>query len=579
MPGCDFFGTAETRYYCSKCFNCNLETILKEVDVPPTQLPQQTFMAPVTSGGVYGQPLRVPDPQPYEVPIAARNSPLTGDAGGQEPPKCPSCQQFFACEEFGGLCHGCFMKTAGPWSQFYKKAQTETQTQERERVSTGQQQQSGLVTATTHAQSRLSSAPPIWPSQKAEQSKRQVQVADTKVKQVESESLVTEQRVLEADRGPQLAEPVEKAIQKAQSLFKQATRTAEDAKARAEDSERKAEDCKRRAEAAERKAEDAKKKAEDSEKRAEAAERKAEDSNRRAEAAERRAEAVERHVVSVESALTRRIQELVRSLQNGQSDTQEKPFWVVQREEIQITKEEIGRGGWGAIVVALFRGQRVAAKSLHNQIISPHNLRLFTREMNMAARVRHPNLLQFIGATTEGEPIILTELMHTSLRNVLAYNPLSWAQIISIFSDVVRALNYLHLMQPSPIIHRDISSANVLLEPSSRTTWKAKVSDFGSTNFVSQMATTGPGNPLYAAPEAYNPYQQSPKMDIFSCGILLIETCTRQLPPVEEREEMIGQISWPAVVPLVWQCIQEDKDRRPTSQDILRQFDLLSGQR
>ena len=300
---------------------------------------------------------------------------------------------------------------------------------------------------------------------------------------------------------------------------------------------------------------------------------------KRAEAAERRAEAAEGRIVNVEGALTRRIQELERCVLNAQSDQQEKPFWAVQRQEIQITKEEIGRGGWGAIVVALFRGQRVAAKTLHNQIISPHNLRLFTREMNMAARVRHPNLLQFIGATTEGEPIILTELMHTSLRNVLGTNPLSWTQIMSIFSDVVRALNYLHLMQPSPIIHRDISSANVLLEPSSHTAWKAKVSDFGSTNFVSQVSTTGPGNPLYAAPEAYNPYKQSPKMDVFSCGILLIETCTRQLPPVDEREEMIGQIPWPVVVPLVRQCIQEDKDKRPTMKEILERLDLLSGQR
>ena len=93
------------------------------------------------------------------------------------------------------------------------------------------------------------------------------------------------------------------------------------------------------------------------------------------------------------------------------------------------------------------------------------------------------------------------------------------------------------------------------------------------------MATTGPGNPLYAAPEAYNPYQQTPKMDIFSFGILLIETCTRQLPPVDEREELIGQIRWPAVVPLVRRCIDEDKDRRPTAQDILRELDSLSGQR
>ena len=351
-------------------------------------------------------------------------------------------------------------------------------------------------------------------------------MAELKAEQAESKALATERRVLEADRRAQLAEhqaqTVGKAVQEALTQCEQALR--------------------------------------------------------RAEAAEKRAEAAEGRIGSVE-ALTRRIQELERSVLNAQCDAQEKPFWAVQREEIQVTKEEIGRGGWGAIVVALFRGQRVAAKTLHNQIISPHNLRLFTREMNMAARVRHPNLLQFIGATTEGEPIILTELMHTSLRNVLASNPLSWTQVMSIFSDVVRALNYLHLMQPSPIIHRDISSANVLLEPSSRTTWKAKVSDFGSTNFVSQVSTTGPGNPLYAAPEAYNPYQQSPKMDIFSCGILLIETCTCQLPPVEEREQLIGQITWPVVVPLVRQCIHENRDRRPTSQDILRQLDLFSGQR
>ena len=413
------------------------------------------------------------------------------------------------------------------------------------------QQQSGFATPTTHAQSRQSAAPP---TQLSQQLKRHVQVAKTKAEQAGSKTLVTDQKVLEADRRAQLAEhraqAVEKAVQEVQSLCKQAMRTAEDAK----------------------------KKAEDSERRAKAAERRAEAAERRAEAAERRAEAAEGRIGSVE-ALTRRVQELERSVQSGQSDAQEKLFWAVQREEIQITNEELGRGGWGAIVVALFRGQRVAAKKLHNQIISPHNLRLFTREMNMAARVRHPNLLQFIGATTEGEPIILTELMHTSLRNVLASNPLSWAQVMSIFSDVIRALNYLHLMHPSPIIHRDISSANVLLEPSSRTTWKAKVSDFGSTNFVSQVSTTGPGNPLYAAPEAYNPYQQSPKMDIFSCGILLIETCTRQLPPVEEREQMIGQIPWPVVVPLVRQCIHEDRDRRPTSQDILRQLDLFSGQR
>ena len=373
-------------------------------------------------------------------------------------------------------------------------------------------------------------------------------------------------------------EEVSRQHKEIQMLCEQALKRADAIERRLEETEARADASQRGSEQASTRADTIERCLEETEARVDASERRAEQASARAEQATTRAETAEQRAADLEETLTRRIMNLELSFQDIQFDPHAQPFWAVQREEIQMTDEEIGRGGWGTIKVALFRGQRVAAKTLHNQIISPHNLRLFTREMNMAARVRHPNLLQFIGATTEGEPIILTELMHTSLRNVLISNTLSWSQMKSIFSDIVRALSYFHLMQPRPIIHRDLSSANVLLEPSSTTTWKAKLSDFGSTNFASNMATTGPGNPLYAAPEAYNPYQQTPKMDIFSFGILLIETCTRQLPPVDEREELIGQIRWPAVVLLVRRCIGEDKDRRPTAQDILRELDSLSGQ-
>ena len=205
---------------------------------------------------------------------------------------------------------------------------------------------------------------------------------------------------------------------------------------------------------------------------------------------------------------------------------QSQPFWVVSRQEIHLTAEELGEGGWANVRVALFRGQRVAAKCLHNQIISTHNIRLFTREMNIAAHARHPNLLQFIGATMDDEPIILTELLPTSLRCLMESTTLSRQQIRSIGCDVARAVNYLHLTTPDPIIHRDISSANVLLEPSGEGTWKAKVSDYGSANFVRFTTTIGPGNPLYSAPEAGEPRRHSPKMDIYSFGILLVEMCS-----------------------------------------------------
>ena len=76
-------------------------------------------------------------------------------------------------------------------------------------------------------------------------------------------------------------------------------------------------------------------------------------------------------------------------------------------------------------------------------------------------------------------------------------------------------------MRPHPIIHQDISSANILLDPLPESCWKAKVSDYGSVNLLTHTHTVGPGNPVYAVLEAYNPPLQSPKMDIFSIGILM----------------------------------------------------------
>ena len=132
------------------------------------------------------------------------------------------------------------------------------------------------------------------------------------------------------------------------------------------------------------------------------------------------------------------------------------------------------------------------------------------REMNIAALMRHPNILLFIGATLGQECVILTELMQTSLRAVLEekeINKLSMSrqEVSNIAMDVGKALNYLHLMKPDAIIHRDVSSANVLLELVGTDVWKAKLSDVGSSNFAHLVRTAGPSNFTYAAPESSDP--------------------------------------------------------------------------
>ena len=73
--------------------------------------------------------------------------------------------------------------------------------------------------------------------------------------------------------------------------------------------------------------------------------------------------------------------------------------------------------------------------------------------MSIASRIRHPNLLQFIGATRVGNLMILTELMPTSLRKELEKSPMTRPQIITIARNVASALNYLHLWKPHPILH------------------------------------------------------------------------------------------------------------------------------
>ena len=77
----------------------------------------------------------------------------------------------------------------------------------------------------------------------------------------------------------------------------------------------------------------------------------------------------------------------------------------MRREEIELTEEELGRGGWGEVKVAKFRGLTVAAKFLYREILSDYNRQQFSREMTIAAKIRHPNLLLFIGATREGRVI------------------------------------------------------------------------------------------------------------------------------------------------------------------------------
>ena len=228
-------------------------------------------------------------------------------------------------------------------------------------------------------------------------------------------------------------------------------------------------------------------------------------------------------------------------------------YWVVSKDDVIMTDEILGEGAYGNVTVAVFRGLRVAAKCLHHLIISDYNLALFSREMDIASRIRHPNLVQFIGATKVGSPIILTELMSTSLYKELQKKTLTHPQIVTISRDVALALNYLHLWKPDPIIHRDVSSPNVLLDPTVGVSYRAKVTDYGTANLQHEAGTVMPGNPAYAAPESRYPDDHTPSMDVYSYSVLLMEMTLGCKPAMTTngREVQANSIKWSAMKFLV----------------------------
>ena len=275
----------------------------------------------------------------------------------------------------------------------------------------------------------------------------------------------------------------------------------------------------------------------------------------------------------------RQSQEAVRRYQQQAELTDD--HWVINKDEVTLTKEELGRGSFAVVTVGIFRGLRVAVKSLHAIIISDYNLSLFSREMSIASRVRHPNLVQFIGATKVGNPLILTELMSTSLNHELQRNRLTNQQILSIAQDVALGLNYLHLFKPQPIIHRDVSSPNVLLKPCTGPAgYEAKVADYGTAKLQqgTSAGTVMPGNVAYAAPEARDPDKHSPAMDVYSYSVLLMEMNLHSPPEMTtaERARQFGTVSWSDMKSLIQRGLNANARARPTMAQVVDSLERIS---
>ena len=260
-------------------------------------------------------------------------------------------------------------------------------------------------------------------------------------------------------------------------------------------------------------------------------------------------------------------------------------FWIVPRHHVTVMEKLLGEGSWGYVKEGMLGGLQVAVKCIHEAIVHQHTIKRVYREICTMSRVRHPNLVLFIAAVLDdqGGPMIITELLDTTLRKAYEDNLLhpGLDQCMDIFRDVASALCYLHELR-EPIIHRDVSSANVLLEAMANDRWKAKLSDFGSANWAKKAVTMGEGAIVYTAPEAYpvpptlkiRPPPQTTKIDVYSYGILLCEITLRELPnpDVLNKSKVKMRVKNAFLYSLMLECIQHEPTERPTMANILKKL-------
>ncbi|KAH9605275.1 hypothetical protein KSS87_005554 [Heliosperma pusillum] len=140
--------------------------------------------------------------------------------------------------------------------------------------------------------------------------------------------------------------------------------------------------------------------------------------------------------------------------------------------------EEIGQGSYAVVYHGLWNGSDVAIKVYFGKDYNEETLLGYKKEISIMRKLRHPNVLLFMGACYSQERLaIVTEFLpRGSLFKILHKNNqiLDLRRRLRMALDVARGMNYLHRRNP-PIVHRDLKSSNLLVDKN----WNVKVGDFG----------------------------------------------------------------------------------------------------
>uniref|UniRef100_A0A0D9XJX6 non-specific serine/threonine protein kinase n=1 Tax=Leersia perrieri TaxID=77586 RepID=A0A0D9XJX6_9ORYZ len=241
--------------------------------------------------------------------------------------------------------------------------------------------------------------------------------------------------------------------------------------------------------------------------------------------------------------------------------------------------ERIGLGSYGEVYHADWNGTEVAVKKFLDQEFYGDALDEFRCEVKIMRRLRHPNIVLFMGAVTRPPHLsIVSEYLPRGSLYMIIHRPdcqIDEKRRIKMALDVARGMNCLHTSVPT-IVHRDLKSPNLLVDNN----WTVKVCDFGlsrlkHSTFLSSKSTAG--TPEWMAPEVLRNEQSNEKCDVYSFGVILWELAALQRPwRGMNPMQVVGAVGFqdrrldipmevdPLVASIIRDCWQKDPNLRPS---------------
>ncbi|CAK0805640.1 unnamed protein product [Prorocentrum cordatum] len=303
----------------------------------------------------------------------------------------------------------------------------------------------------------------------------------------------------------------------------------------------------------------------------------------------------------------------------------EREQWLIAGGEVELLPDRVlGEGGFGIVALGVYHNTLVAVKAPKENIASTgfsnSSLPALCNELRILRRIRHPNIAFLYGACmdialsklclvlefVDGVPLrAFVHGLSPGAERAASASPgvsdvdsaSSAATKTSIIFDVLNVLRYLHSREPV-VVHGDLKDSNVIVEErrsrSGRSSYHAKLLDFGLSRIVTRRATPLGGTLRWMAPELLSrkPVPPDVAADCYSLGLLTYYIVTARFPFEGRRAEEVlrrlrrGQpprLAWPAPAddlaqacrPLVEQCTQPKPALRPAAQQVSDELSTL----